>query len=128
MAKKKFQKGMRMASAGNAFSNAGSKRATRMKRKLSSQYGWLAKDMTIGPGCTLDKFEVKRVIGTGLMGTVLLGKWKKDETWCAIKCVKKDYVCRHDDGRHVQAERKVSKCTGKFWIKINPAFCIYKKN
>ena len=104
-AKAKFGKAVKMSSAGNAFAKAGSKRALRIKRKSTSQYGWLAKDMTIGPGCTMDKFETKRVIGTGLMGTVLLAMWKKDETWCALKCVKKDYICRHDDGRHIQAER-----------------------
>lgn len=103
--KAKFGKAVRMTAAGNAFAQAGSKRATRRARKRTSLYGWLAKDMTIGPGCGIDKFEVKRVIGTGLMGTVLLAMFKKDETWCALKCVKKDYVCRHDDGRHIQAER-----------------------
>lgn len=114
--KRKFGTSVKKISANNAFAKAGARRNTRSKRKKTSQYGWLAKDMHIGPGCTFAKFDVKRVIGTGLMGQVVLAEWKKDETWCAIKCVKKDYICRHDDGRHIQAERKLLENAGELSV------------
>jgi len=113
--KAKMKKVGNLASGADAFGRAGSARSSRIKRKKTSKYGWIAKDMFLGPGCKLDKFEPKRVIGTGLMGTVQLAKWKKDGTWCALKMVKKDYVCRHNDGRHVQAERKLlNMCDNPF--------------
>ena len=54
------------------------------------------------PSCNSSKFELSRVIGTGLMGTVRLARYKKDDTWCVVKSIRKDYVTRHHDGRHVQ--------------------------
>ena len=105
--KGKLKKASNAVSGADAFAKAGSNRNLRAKKRKSSKYGWIAKDMYLGPNCSMDRFEPKRVVGTGLMGTVQLAKFKKDDTWCALKMVKKDYVCRHDDARHIQAERKV---------------------
>ncbi|GMH81741.1 hypothetical protein TrVE_jg5227 [Triparma verrucosa] len=106
-AKERFKMAKQASAGANAFNKAGKARDKRIKRKNTSPHGWIAKDMHLGPHCSMDKFDVKRVIGTGLMGTVALCKFKKDETWCAVKMVKKDYVCRHNDGRHIHAERKL---------------------
>ena len=62
-----------------------------------------AKDIHLGPGVNASKFEFGRVIGTGLMGTVRVACVKKDHQYVVVKSVAKDYVCRHNDARHVQA-------------------------
>lgn len=61
----------------------------------------------MGPDCNVGKFDLGRIIGTGLMGTVYIAKWRKDETYVALKSVSKAYVCRHNDGRHVHNERRI---------------------
>merc|ERR1711991_666952 len=43
----------------------------------------------------------------GLMGTVRIARSKKEDSWVALKSVRKDYITRHNDGRHVQNERRV---------------------
>lgn len=88
----------------NAFEQSGFRRAAREKSR-SSEHGWLAKDIALGPGVSAAKFEMGRVIGTGLMGTVRVACFKKDHLYCVVKSVSKEYVCRHNDGRHIQSER-----------------------
>ena len=52
-----------------------------------------------------------------------MAKFKKDNTWCAIKMIKKDYVCRHDDGRHIQTERALlNKCDSPFVVNLFGTF------
>lgn len=102
-AKLKLRKAKNMIAAQRAFADAGSARESRR----SSKHGWIAKDMMLGSGCSLKKFELNRVIGMGLMGTVRLAKFKKDGTWCVLKAIRKDYVTRHNDGRHVQNEKNI---------------------
>mmetsp|Transcript_33500 Transcript_33500/g.77425 ORF Transcript_33500/g.77425 Transcript_33500/m.77425 type:complete len:437 (-) Transcript_33500:346-1656(-) len=106
-AKAKMLKAKNALAVQRAFSNAGEMRGQREHRKANSKHGWIAKDMTVGPNCTVKKFEVDRIIGMGLMGTVRIAKWKKDNTYCVVKAIKKDYVTRHNDGRHVQNERRI---------------------
>lgn len=102
-AKLKMLKAKNMISAQRAFAEAGGARAARRSRP----HGWIAKDMILGPGTNIKKFELSRVIGMGLMGTVRLAKHRKDGSWCVIKAIRKDYVTRHNDGRHVQNERNI---------------------
>ena len=70
---------------------------------------WILHNLHLPASTTLASFALKRVVGKGIMGTVWAAKWKKGG-WVAIKAVMKDYVCRHNDGRHIQTERKV--CCG----------------
>lgn len=106
-AKKKFLKAKAKLAAGRAFAEMGKQAERRERRKQESKCGWIAKEMVCGPSCSLHNFEVGRVIGTGLMGTVRLARSKKDDQWVALKSVRKDYITRHNDGRHVQNERRV---------------------
>jgi len=106
-AKKRFLKVKAKIAAGQAFASAGEQRSKREKRKANNKFGWLAKDITVGHSCNPSKFDFSRVIGTGLMGTVRLARYKKDDMWCVVKSIRKDYVTRHHDGRHVQNERKI---------------------
>jgi serine/threonine protein kinase len=63
--------------------------------------------------------EFGRVIGTGLMGTVRVACVKKDQQYVVVKSVAKDYVCKHNDGRHVQNEREVlSRFDHPFIVKL----------
>jgi hypothetical protein len=41
----------------------------------------------------------------GLMGTVRLAKWKEKRTYLALKCIKKTYIIKHKDERHINFER-----------------------
>ena len=106
-AKKKFLKAKAKLAAGRAFAEMGKQAERRTARKLESKCGWIAKEMVCGPSCSLNNFDVGRVIGTGLMGTVRVARVKKDDTYVALKSVRKDYITRHNDGRHVQNERRV---------------------
>jgi len=40
------------------------------------------------------------------MGTVRVAKYKSNKI-CAFKCVRKDYVLKHNDQRHIQSEKEV---------------------
>ena len=73
-AKARMVKAKNALAVQRAFSSAGEMRGQRENRKASSKHGWIAKDMTIGPNCTIKKFEVDRIIGMGLMGTVRIGR------------------------------------------------------
>lgn len=53
----------------------------------------------------VQSFDLYRIVGQGLMGTVRVAQLKSEGTWCALKAVRKDYVTKHNDGRHVQNER-----------------------
>lgn len=51
------------------------------------------------------------------MGTVRIVKTKNSNTHFALKCIKKDYISRHRDQRHVQNERAVL-------LAVKSSFCI----
>ena len=55
----------------------------------------------------IEKFELVRVIGRGVMGEVSLARFRKDGKYMAIKAISKGYVVKHDDERHVQNERLI---------------------
>lgn len=106
-AKKKLLKAKNLIVAANALNSAGADQKFRQRRMALKPAGWIAKDLNPGPACNPNKFESGRVIGTGLMGQVRIAKWKKDNTWCVLKAIRKDYVTRHNDGRHIQNERRI---------------------
>ena len=105
--KKKMLKAKNLIVAANALSSAGAAQQSRQRRMALKPAGWIAKDLNPGPACNPNKFDSGRVIGTGLMGQVRIAKWKKDNSWCVLKAIRKDYVTRHNDGRHVQNERRI---------------------
>ena len=53
------------------------------------------------------KLSNKRVIGYGLMGIVRLAKLKDCNGYFAIKSIRKDYVKRHHDDRHIRNEKEI---------------------
>jgi hypothetical protein len=78
------------------------------KGRVSASHSWIAKDLPKSPAFAKEgTFTNVRVIGTGLMGTVVLTKHNPTALFCVLKMVKKDYICRHDDGRHIQMEREI---------------------
>lgn len=72
--------------------------------RTSSRAGWLLKDANI-QNATTDSFEYSRVIGQGVMGSVRIAKYKGNNSYVAIKSIRKDYVLKHNDHRHIQNEK-----------------------
>jgi protein kinase A len=121
-ARASFKKARIAVSASNAFEKSSSERKggvarTRSAAKSPHHYSWIADSLPIGSNTGLEKFELKRVIGRGLMGTVSIARFKATGTFCAVKAVSKHYVIRHDDGRHIRNELALLK-------KLNSPFCI----
>lgn len=124
-AKQRFLKAKTKLAAGRAFSNAGQSRGKRTKRRANDMYGWIAKDMMCPPSVKLTSFEVQRIIGTGLMGTVKIARYKKDDTWCVLKAVRKDYVSKNaaKNGKHLQNERNILRdCDHPFIVVLFGTF------
>ena len=88
-------------------------------RKVSSKVPWLLKDATL-TGIDLSTYEFGRVIGRGLMGSVRIAKHKQQGYFVAIKSIKKDYIQRHHDHRHISSEREVlaSLGGGNFCVRL----------
>jgi serine/threonine protein kinase len=106
-AKQRFLKAKSKLAAGRAFASAGQAHGKRKRRRANDTHGWIAKDMMCPSSVQMKSFEVKRIIGTGLMGTVRIARYMKDDTWCVLKSVRKDDVCKHKQSRHIQNERKI---------------------
>ena len=85
---------------------------------------WVLRECRGAPG--LQDFELGRVIGKGLMGTVRLARWRAARTaaYVAIKSVDKAYVMRHHDERHIEYEREIlmALSSSAFCIKLFSAF------
>ena len=91
----------KMVMATNAFAAPASKRA----HKTSERCPWILKQAVISANNTTnDSVDIGRVIGTGLMGTVRIVKFKNNNTHFALKSIKKDYINRHKDHRHIDNE------------------------
>ena len=82
----------------------------------SSKFKWLLKAGSF-PTPSLAHLEIERIIGTGLMGTVRIVKIKDKPLYCALKAIRKDYVVKHKDGRHIENERRIM-------LQLNSPFCI----
>ena len=75
---------------------------------LYQSFPWLIKDADYERSkLSIDKIDLKRVIGYGLMGIVRIGKLKEGKGYFAVKSIRKDYVRRHHDDRHVTNEREI---------------------
>ena len=91
-------------------------------QRNSDKCPWILKAATISAGSSND-FDIKRVIGTGLMGTVRIVKLKSSNSHFALKSVKKDYITRHRDQRHIDNEKAVLlQVRSHFCIKLFGAF------
>jgi serine/threonine protein kinase len=76
-------------------------------RKVSSRLAWLLKDGSFGTNVDINSFEYGRVIGRGLMGSVRIAKHKQSGLFVAIKSIRKEYIQKHRDQRHIAAEKAV---------------------
>ncbi|GAA5995495.1 hypothetical protein JCM5350_006013 [Sporobolomyces pararoseus] len=93
-----------------------SPQATHMSRSLSSSSGMSiekrSKDVTI------DSFEIKRVLGKGCAGKVLLVKLRGTEEHFALKAITKRHVLAHRELVHTRTEQSVLKTCAR--DKSNP--------
>ena len=72
---------------------------------------------------TFQDFELGRIIGKGLMGTVWIARLKSSKTvqsYVAIKRIDKKYIARHKDERHINFEREILMAlSSNFCIKVS---------
>ena len=97
--------------------------------KTSKKFAWLIKGGNFA-NLPLSSLECGRIIGTGLMGTVRPAKLPGKEQYIALKSVRKDYIHKHNDERHMTNERVLmSALNSPFCIKLlrtyQDAQCIY---
>ena len=77
---------------------------------------WLAKNLLEG-NSQLSDFDIGRIIGKGLMGTVRIARYNEKNSFVAIKSIKKRYIAKHKDERHINNERKIM-------MELNSSFCV----
>ena len=114
------------SSSGSSSSSSSSSRKAQTtvavgRMKMSSGFPWLIKDADCErPKLSCDQIDFKKVVGYGLMGIVRIAKLKDQNAFFAVKSIRKDYVKRHNDGRHIANEREILM---KLRLTGNP-FCI----
>lgn len=93
-------------------------------RRVSARLPWLLKDGGFGNSTDLNSFEYGRVIGRGLMGSVRIAKHKQTGLYVAIKSIRKEYIQKHRDQRHVASEKEVLTALSKspFCVKLFGSF------
>jgi tRNA A-37 threonylcarbamoyl transferase component Bud32 len=74
--------------------------------KCSSEYSWLLKKANL-TGIQLQDIEFGRIIGRGLMGTARVCKIKNQQKYFVMKSLRKDYIVKHNDQRHVNNEKEI---------------------
>lgn len=81
---------------------------------VSNVYPWLLKRAKI-PRSEICNFTDLYILGTGAMGTVRLSQWRYRHCrlLVAIKSVRKDYIRRYKDERHIQNEKNALMCLDK---------------
>jgi hypothetical protein len=72
----------------------------------------------------LQDFDMGKIIGKGLMGTVRMARIKNARlgpSYVAIKKIEKAYIERHKDERHINFEREILQSLGgsHFCIKVS---------
>jgi serine/threonine protein kinase len=99
--------------------------------KVCHGHPWLMKDGTISHSDCANITDVC-VLGTGLTGTVRLGKWSygKKSLYVAMKGISKDYILKHHDERHINNEKQIMSISASpFIIRLFGTFqdedCIY---
>ena len=81
-----------------------------------SKFKWLLKTGAM-TAPSMNSLETERIIGTGLMGTVRIAKLKDKNLYAALKGIRKDYIVKHKDGRHIENERRLM-------LQLKNPFCI----
>jgi serine/threonine protein kinase len=86
--------------------------------QVSSKASWLVKKMS-SQAVHDTEFKFGRVIGKGLMGTVHIASFQSDNKphYVAIKSIRKDYIIRHHDERHIRNEKEIL-------LSLNSPFCV----
>lgn len=82
----------------------------------SERIPWLLKGGNF-TNMTISALDQGRVIGTGLMGTVRIVTISGRKQYFALKSVRKDYISRHNDERHLRNERILMNM-------LNNPFCV----
>lgn len=83
---------------------------------------WLVKDFHKS-NLLLNDFEMGKIIGMGLMGTVQIAKLKDKNIYLAIKSIKKTYIMKHKVARHINNERKIMMdLTSNLCVKLFASF------
>ena len=91
--------------------------------RVSSKLPWLLKFGDFGTSLKLDAFELVKTLGTGLMGTVRLAKMKDYSVYVALKSIRKDFIIKHNDTRHINNERELlSQMTSNFCVRMFGTF------
>jgi serine/threonine protein kinase len=77
--------------------------------QVSSKIPWLVKKIDGNSKIDEATFTPGVVLGKGLMGTVYVASFvnSNPRLYVAIKSIRKDYIARHNDDRHVQNEKEV---------------------
>jgi serine/threonine protein kinase len=92
--------------AATILREAGANRKRRPKRpNTTSIIGWISTDIVVGRSTDMNKFDEVAVIGAGLTGTIRLSKCKLDGRFCALKCVRKDWVSKNKCAYHLEQEK-----------------------
>lgn len=76
-----------------------------LQLQCASEFPWLIKQANMSL-MQLQDFDAGRIIGKGLMGTVRITKLKSSDRFFALKSIRKEYILRHNDLRHVQNEKQ----------------------
>ncbi|KRX06374.1 Protein kinase-like domain [Pseudocohnilembus persalinus] len=70
----------------------------------------------------IEDFEVVKVLGRGAFGKVVLAKYKANQQFYAIKCLKKEAINENNIDR-IKVERQILECTNSpFLVKLHFAF------
>lgn len=94
--------------------------------QVSPKASWLVKKMSQQTVWDTE-FKFGRVIGKGLMGTVRIASFQQANDakplYVAIKSVRKDYIIRHRDERHIRNEKEILlSLTSPFCVKLFGTF------
>lgn len=75
--------------------------------QVSARVPWIVKGGRFDSKTAQSKLELRNVLGAGLMGTVRLAEMTDMKgNFVAVKNIRKDYIIRHNDFRHVDNERQ----------------------
>jgi serine/threonine protein kinase len=83
----------------------------------SEKCPWIIKTISFPQSPLINDWEIGRIIGTGLMGAVRIVKIKPINGFFALKAIRKDYIYRHHDQRHINNERNLL-------LQLTSSFCI----
>ncbi len=106
-----------IASISRSVAGSGNAQST-SKVATSSTLKWIVKGGNFN-NMTLQALEFGRIIGTGLMGVVRVCKLAGKNQYCAVKSVRKDYINKRNDARHVLNEKQLmEQLCNPFCIKL----------